>query len=373
MLDNYSEPEELLSDESFISWYFKVVPDQDHKWELWMAAHPGQRELVRQAIEILNTTLIPEPKVPEPQRQRAEAALMKKITALPENDSFDYRSAEYSGTQNIAPQNSGVQNLSIDNGYLSSHQDAPIRPIGLLSRYRWMAAASILTLLAVGLYITRPLFAGKPEVKTPYGQISQQQLPDGTSVTMNANSRLSYSPGWKDGSDREVWVNGEAFFHVTKTPLKSRFIVHTDHFDIIVTGTRFNVSNRHNKASVMLQEGSVIIHTPDGKELQMTPGDFVEFNSEQLIKRQVKNDSALAWKEQKLIFDKTPLRDIVTIIKDLYGIPVRLAADSIGDKTVCGILPNNNLDVLLQALEATADFEVVRENDSIIISGGKRR
>jgi len=119
----------------------------------------------------------------------------------------------------------------------------------------------------------------------------------------------------------------------------------------------------------MLQEGSVIIHTPDGRELHMTPGDFVEFNSEQLIKRQVKNDSAIAWKEQKLIFDKTPLRDIVTIINDHYGIPVRVAADSIGDKTVTGILPNNNLDVLLQALEATSDFQVVREHDSIVISG----
>lgn len=51
-------------------------------------------------------------------------------------------------------------------------------------------------------------------------------------------------------------MDGEVFFHVRKTPLKSRFIVHREHFDIIVTGTQFNVSNRHGKDNVLLQEGS---------------------------------------------------------------------------------------------------------------------
>ncbi len=52
---------------------------------------------------------------------------------------------------------------------------------------------------------------------------------------------------WKEGTSREVWLKGEAFFHVSKTPTKARFIVHTERFDVVVTGTQFNVMNRAGK------------------------------------------------------------------------------------------------------------------------------
>jgi ferric-dicitrate binding protein FerR (iron transport regulator) len=322
MSDNYREPEDLLSDESFLAWYFKTGEGQDMVWEQWMAANPDSRALVQQAVEILNTTRLPEKEVPASQVDRAESALLQKIGPL---------------------------------------------QVSLYKDRRWIAAACVLVVLTAGLIITRAFRSRRPEVKTEYGQISRQQLPDGTEVTMNANSQLSYSPGWKDGIDREVWVKGEAFFHVRKTPMKSRFIVHTDHFDIIVTGTQFNVVNRRGKDNVLLQEGSVILHSRGGRDLHLVPGDFVEFNSDQLEKRPAKNDSALAWKEQKLVFDRTPLRELVTIINDQYGVSVKLAADSLGDKKISAILPNNNLDVLLQALEATSEFDIVRKDDGIVI------
>jgi len=81
----------------------------------------------------------------------------------------------------------------------------------------------------------------------------------------------------------------------------------------------------------------------------------------------VKQDSLVAWKEQKLVFDKTPLRDLATIINDQYGVHIKLAEESIGDSTISAILPNNNLDVLLQALKATSEFDVIKDGDSITI------
>ncbi|MES1160868.1 MAG: FecR domain-containing protein, partial [Bacteroidota bacterium] len=124
---------------------------------------------------------------------------------------------------------------------------------------------------------------------------------------------------------------------------------------------------RRGKDNILLQEGSVLLHTSDGRELHLTPGDFVEFNSDQLERKPAKNDSVLAWKEQKLVFDKTPLRELVGIINEQYGVDVKLSADSIGDKKISAILPNNNLDVLLQALVATSEFDVVRQDGAIII------
>jgi transmembrane sensor len=81
----------------------------------------------------------------------------------------------------------------------------------------------------------------------------------------------------------------------------------------------------------------------------------------------VKNDSLLAWREHKLMLDRTPLPELVRIIKDQYGVTVRLADDSVKNKTVSGVLLNNNLDVLLKALEFTSDFDVIRQDGEIII------
>jgi transmembrane sensor len=354
MVENYSEPEDFLSDESFLAWYFKTGPDQGGHWEQWITAHPDRKELVSRAVELLNTTRIVEKEIPVLQAKRAEDALMRRINGL-QGESL--HSAEVR-----IPQEARIPQLP--------DESFPSAQARVITPFRWIAAASILALLITGLFLTRVFNSGKPAIKTQFGQILQQNLPDGTAVMMNANSNLSYSTGWKEGADREVWVKGEAFFHVTKTPQKSRFIVHTDHFDVVVTGTQFNVVNRNNKANVMLKEGTVIIYTKDGRTLHMAPGDFVEFNNtSQLEKRQVKNDSILAWKEQKLVFDKTPLLEIVNIIKEQYGVSVKLADDSVGLKTVSGILPNNNLDVLLRALEATSEFDVtkIQGEDTIMI------
>jgi len=336
MSENYRDPEDLLSDPSFLSWYFKTGKENDRTWEDWMAGRPGRELLVKKAIDLLETTRLPE-KEPSPlQLQKAESALMQRIEAL-------------SGDE--APSSSGDE----------------VRKPSIIGRNRWMTAAAVLILLAAGFLITHFASYSNPVIRTQYGQLNRQQLPDGTEVMLNANSRLSYSTGWRDGADREVWVEGEAFFHVRKTPLKSKFIVHTEHFDIIVTGTQFNVSNRHGADNVLLQEGSVTIRTKAGKTLTMRPGDFVAFDPVVLEKRTGCKDMLLAWKDQKLILDHTSISQLATMISDLYGTPVVLEGDSIADRKISGILPNNNLDILLQALEATAEYDVARDEHSIII------
>jgi transmembrane sensor len=237
-----------------------------------------------------------------------------------------------------------------------------------ITLYRRLTAAAVLLLVvAAGFYGGRRWLSPKATLQTAYGEIRNNKLPDGTEVMANADTRILYSTGWKDGKDREVWLKGEAFFHVSKTPLKSRFIVHTDHFDILVTGTKFNAVNRSDKANISLEEGSVTLLAPDQKELKMLPGDFVEYRSGLLEKRLVQRDSVLAWKEHILIFNNTPLWQLVDIIREYYGVTVQPADEATGNKTLVGILRNDNLDALLRALEMTGDFKVERNNDKIVI------
>lgn len=327
----YMEPEDLLSDETFLSWHFKTDPVAERRWDRWMASNPERYELVQQAVELLESLRMEEAEFSEERVRSVEKTLFAKI---------EEADREKPGA--------GV--------------------FSLFSGGRWIAAAGVVLLAAAAFFLFRSWVPGKPELKTTYGEIKQQKLPDGTEVFINANSKVSYSGEWTDGRDREVWIRGEAFFHVRKTPLKSRFIVHADRFDIIVTGTKFNVVNRAGRASVMLQEGSVTIHTAGGREIHMVPGDFVQIDADEMRKAPAKNDSILAWKERKLVFDNTPISEVVRIIKDHYGVNIELANGAIGDKTISGILPNDNLDVLLQALDATMQFAVIRQGDRITIA-----
>jgi transmembrane sensor len=325
MSKNYAGVEDLLTDESFLAWHFRADTRSISQWEEWIAADPLHRARAAQAVEFLETLRFDEENLTVRQLSQAESRLLQKIReATPHH-----------------------------------LQAAP-------SRRWWIAAASVL-LLATGVYairkmLTRPV----PELHTAFGEVKESRLPDGSSVVVNADSKLVFSEGWKDGKDREVWLTGEAFFHVAKTPMKSRFIVHVNHFDIIVTGTQFNVVNRQDKANVMLKEGSVILHTEEGKELKMVPGDFVEYRSS-LEKKVVRNDSILAWKEHKLIFDGTPLRDLITIIRENYGVAVTTSGVGLEEKKLYGIMPNDNLDVLLLALQSTGDFEIIHEGNGILI------
>jgi transmembrane sensor len=332
---NYRKPEDLLSDESFLSWYFKTGDEDNKKWEHWMSENPDHIRLVQEAVALLQHVRQPEKAVPANQVKAAESALFEKISGL-----------ERSG-----------------NG-----QDMIVPALPLFRDRRWMVAAAVVLVLVVGLAVVK-VRSGvtRQEMKTEFGQLSSRQLPDGTEVMMNANSRIGYTDDWKDGADREVWMSGQVFFHVTRTAMRSRFIVHLEHFDIIVTGTQFDVVNRHGIENVLLEEGSVLLQTHNGKKLDMKPGDFVAFRDAQLQKKPVQSDSLIAWKEQKLIFDRTPLRDVTTIISDQYGVHVALENKSIGDSTISGMLANNNLEVLLNALKATSDFDVIKTGDSILI------
>jgi len=330
--------EDLLCDETFLSWYFRTEVRAIRRWEQWIADHPESRHHVQQAADFLSSLTLEEEAYTREQITRSEKKLLDRIRQL--------REERPDGT---------------DRPVLAT----PLRRQAWKVRTAWLAAASVLILAVGAAIVYSPQQTSS--LHTAYGEVKTNSLPDGSEVVVNADSRIRYSSGWIDGKNREVWLSGEAFFHVSKTPLKSRFIVHTRDFDVIVTGTRFNVVSREGKANVLLEEGGVLLHTAGGEDLKMKPGDFLEYDHNNLAKRVVKMDSVTAWKEHKLSFDSTSLKEVAAIIKEQYGVTVRLEGETIGNKTVSGIMPNDNLDVLLKALEATAEFKIVRRDDEIRI------
>ncbi|MDB5200164.1 MAG: hypothetical protein JWO92_2127 [Chitinophagaceae bacterium] len=327
MNDNYSLIEDFIADQSFLSWVFKTNKQDTADWDLWLSNNPAKVKMANEAASIVKLIQIKDIAVSKEQLADAEAKL--RISLKPDATSA--------------------------------------KVINIKRRKIWYAVAAVLIIcLAFGLsFIFTP--SEKSQLATTYGEVKKDRLPDGTEIILNAHSTITYGKQWKTGTEREVWIKGEAFFHVKKTANHDKFIVHTDAFDIEVTGTSFNVINTGGKSSIILKEGSVKIHRPGVQEILMKPGDLVEFSNKQIQKKTITKDDYIAWTDNKLVFDNTSLTEIANIIKEHYGVEVKLKGTNIAEKTITGIMPNNNLEVLLQALNATQDIKVIHIKDSITI------
>ncbi|MBC7946823.1 MAG: FecR domain-containing protein [Chitinophagaceae bacterium] len=330
MQKSFTNVDEMIGDESFLAWFYKEDEQKVNAWENWLANNPAYRAMADEAMIEM------------------EALNMKEDSV----SSFRVEAAYEDLNTRIAAQ---------------EQDSAPVVSMKQRNRRWWIGVAAAAVILAVSVSFFK-YSSSKPVIETHYGQVSKQELPDGSQVMLNANTVVTLSNGWKEGEDREVWLKGEAFFQVKKSPQKNRFIVHTDQLDVIVTGTQFNVSTIGEKTSVLLTEGSVTIRTADGQEMLMKPGDYVEINNNRAEKKPTNLETVLAWKENKLNFENTPMKEVAVMINNHYGVTVNLADESIGEKKITGMMSNTNLNDLLNALEATTEFKITRTDNTILIA-----
>ena len=216
-------------------------------------------------------------------------------------------------------------------------------------RIRWISiAASISLLLTVtAIFSIREKLSAPQTIEievatiekyNPIGQKSQAQLPDGSKVWLNADSKISYPEKFSD-SVRLVQLEGEAFFDVQHDSDRP-FIVIADNVSVRVLGTKFNVNAFPNQQdiNISLLEGSINV-TADSNE--SNPTMF---------------DKAISWKNGKLIFDGDDLEDFVTEINRWYGVTVKIVGVPQNDWRLMGTFENEYLTNVLDAIAYNKGF-----------------
>jgi ferric-dicitrate binding protein FerR (iron transport regulator) len=165
----------------------------------------------------------------------------------------------------------------------------------------------------------------------PFGKRANLILSDGTKVWMNSGSRLIYSPVFK-GSSREVFLDGEAYFEVTKDE-KKPFFVRTNEFKVKVYRTKFDVQayKEDNDFSTILMEGKVSLTLNRGgiiaKEHFLYPDQkaILTSNKDNFLVTEVANiNNYTAWKEGYLIFKNETFQSIIKRVSHYYNIQVEL-------------------------------------------------
>lgn len=145
-------------------------------------------------------------------------------------------------------------------------------------------------------------------------------LSDGTIVWLNSESRLRYPIAFS-GARRELTLEGEAFFEVAKDQSKP-FIVHTDRFDVRVTGTQFNVRTYPDEPeSATLTEGQIQLERGE-KVHHLIPGQQAVLAHNQITIRKVNPEEAVAWRYEAFCFKQCRLESIMNELSRWYDVEV---------------------------------------------------
>lgn len=156
------------------------------------------------------------------------------------------------------------------------------------------------------------------------------QLPDGSKVWLNSNSKITF-PDTFLGATREVTFSGEAYFEVAKDSLRPMMITTNRNFEVKVLGTKFNLKANDNdsEAMVTLVSGSVEIITTKEIAGKMLQSSIVLNNQQSYIVSDNKQPALVkvsdtlkhtAWKSGKLIFDSTPLHEVIKQLERWHGV-----------------------------------------------------
>jgi ferric-dicitrate binding protein FerR (iron transport regulator) len=234
----------------------------------------------------------------------------------------------------------------------------------------------ILAVMAIAYWLNTRQSA--VEIVTGYGETRKVSLPDGSLVSLNANSTIRFSKAWEKDKVREVWIQGEAFFSVVKKQGAAslvKFVVHTRDLDVEVLGTRFNVAERRQQTQVVLEAGKVRLKLNKAEAagklppvLYMDPGQLVEYSTagRRLAKKTIKPTLYTSWKDGKLIFEDTPLAQVAAIIEQTYGLKVVVEDKSLYRETITGTLRSDNVDLLLESLSLSISVGIERKHQKVI-------
>ncbi|MCK9618693.1 MAG: FecR domain-containing protein [Lentimicrobiaceae bacterium] len=212
------------------------------------------------------------------------------------------------------------------------------------------------------------------QVVVPCGQRKKVWLSDGTLVYLNAGSSLTF-PATFYGKTREVYLKGEGFFEVSRNE-KVPFIVKTNHIDVKVIGTTFNVSAYNDECivSAVLVEGKVEVSQKnqilanDEFTLAQGQGLFYSVNSKNSVVNEVDVDDFVLWKDGLFKFHDMPLVDIVRRVQKYYSLPIQIDGEKLANILVSGkLVLSEDFCEVMKYLSKTIEGSYEKTHDGIYI------
>jgi len=200
---------------------------------------------------------------------------------------------------------------------LNENQNGKVLKVNFITYLKYGIAA----VLIIGLGLVSFMRFYSQNIYCPNGQHSIVYLPDGSKVTLNANSSIVYNPYWWKFS-RKLDFSGEAFFEVKKG---KKFEVISEKGTTAVLGTSFNIYSRKDEYRVYCISGKVKVKTLKNESMVLEKNDYTVVNQlDKLIKKEVENNNqnAIAWINNEFVFTSVPLILIYEEIERQFDIVI---------------------------------------------------
>lgn len=265
----------------------------------------------------------------------------------------------------------------------------------LRRRYRYIAAAAVLVLLATGMFwasrqamqhqdkapslaasghVGRVIRDGYIEISTSRGKKESIALEDGSTIDLNAASKVRYPVHFGDSSRTVSLEEGEAFFTVAADPVR-HFVVNTGELSTTALGTSFNIraySSEH-KVVVAIVNGKVKVDQVNpGKEntsVILLPKEQISYDrlSLSIVKTNFnKADDITGWKQGYLIFKDAPYNELVTGIENRYGVTVINQSDK-KEWNYNGSFKNESLKDVMDIICLAKSLNYTIKNDTVYL------
>lgn len=238
------------------------------------------------------------------------------------------------------------------------------------------------------------------EFRTPKGSKSVIDLPDGSKVYLNAESYLRF-PEKFTKSNREIYLEGEAYFDITKNT-ENPLIVKTSEINIKVVGTAFNVKSYPDEGTIetTLVRGEIILEKSktDASEKASTiklepnqratfikkqgnihldnvdPVETIESKTNQLVRKEKlllsdvqETEKYTAWKDGKLIFDNETFENLAIKLERWYDIKITINDEELKQIRFTGTFENETIEQGLEIMQLTTPISYTMDKNELLI------
>lgn len=230
--------------------------------------------------------------------------------------------------------------------------------------YKWYRTWSVaaVAIVLLGLITVTAYWQGSRQIQSnfsdivveaPLGSKTKLTLPDGSTVWLNAGSKMVYSQGF-GVRDRRLAFQGEGYFEVEKND-EMPFLVQTHDVNVTVVGTKFNFRNypEDEEAVVELLEGKVALENQLKEEAvrYLSPNEKMVLHKAtgEMDITSAKVKEATLWTENILLFDEDLLPDIVRELERSYHVQIEIENEDLKQTRFYGQfnqLEQNIYDVL---------------------------
>lgn len=214
------------------------------------------------------------------------------------------------------------------------------------------------------------------QIRIPYGKTFNVTLSDGTHICLNSGSTLKFPVRFINGMKREVFLEGEAFFDVTKDKLHP-FVVSANAVKVRVLGTKFNVSSyaEDKVVNTVLVEGSVALSSTarPNENTMLTPGYKGAFDKSgrvAFLLEKVDTRFYTNWMKGEIVFKGVGFKEIISKLERTYNVSIKNNNQALDGVKFSGSF-DKNIESINDVMNAMSNihpfnYEITKTNSIII-------